>query len=154
MSIFRHTQQFQQVVLARGCVCARVLTHLHEDETWLIQMKAFLSPLPLVVGSSAESRGLDSTLGAAPIRVCSGIISKARCPVGRNVQKKVILHDVTADTIAVWQSMTNPYSRITSRPMRNGVDSFDTTLFKFLAGTQRAVSTRSCLPLPFCHQRT
>ena len=52
------------------CVCARVLTPLHEDEIWMIQMKAFLSPVPLNVGRSAESRGLVSTLGAVPIHSC------------------------------------------------------------------------------------
>ena len=50
---------------------ARVLTPLHEDEMWMVQAKAFLSPAPLVAGPSAESRGLDSTQGAVPIRFCS-----------------------------------------------------------------------------------
>ena len=49
------------------CVRARVLTPRHEDEIWTIQMKAFLSPVPLTVSSSTESRGLDSPLGAVPI---------------------------------------------------------------------------------------
>ena len=34
-------------------------------------MKAFLSPVPLIVSPSAESRVLDSTLGAVPIHCCS-----------------------------------------------------------------------------------
>ena len=49
------------------CVPARVLTPRHEDEVWMIQMKAFLSPVLLNVGPSVESRGLDSPLGAVPI---------------------------------------------------------------------------------------
>ena len=53
------------------CVCARVLTPRHEDEILMFQMKAFLSPVPLNVSPSAESRWPDSTLGAVPIRFCS-----------------------------------------------------------------------------------
>ena len=34
-------------------------------------MKAFLSPVPLNVGPSVESRGHDSPLGAVPIHCCS-----------------------------------------------------------------------------------
>ena len=34
-------------------------------------MKAFLSPVPLNVGPSVESRGHDSALGAVPIHCCS-----------------------------------------------------------------------------------
>ena len=58
------------------CVCARVLTPLHKDEIWMIQMNAFLSLVPLNVGTSAESRGLDSTLGAVPIRCWSASFPK------------------------------------------------------------------------------
>ena len=82
LSMLRHTQQFQQVVFTCGCVCARVLTPHHEDETLMIQMRAYLSLAPLVVGPSAASRESDSTLGAAPIRFSLGIISRARCLVG------------------------------------------------------------------------
>ena len=60
------------------CVRARVLTS-RPEEIWMIQMKAFLSPVPLNVGPSVESRGLDSPL-------LLGIISEARCPGGRIAQ--------------------------------------------------------------------
>ena len=42
----------------------------------MTQMKAFLSPVPLNVGPSGESRGLDSTLGGVPIRCCSAFYRK------------------------------------------------------------------------------
>ena len=58
LSIFRHTQQFQQVVFTRGCVI------VFWNGTWMIQAQAFLYPVPFVVGPSAESRRHDSTLGA------------------------------------------------------------------------------------------
>ena len=53
------------------CVCGRVQTSRHEDEIWMTQMKAFLSLVPLNVGPSVESRGLDSTLGAVSVHCCS-----------------------------------------------------------------------------------
>ena len=65
------------------CAGARVLTLLHEDEMWVIQLKVFLSPAPLVVDPSAESRGHESTLGAVPLRCCSASFPKASCIVGR-----------------------------------------------------------------------
>ena len=67
MSALRQIQQFQQIVLSR----ARVPTSRHEDGIWMTQMKAFLSLVLLNVGSSVESRGLDSPLGAVPIHCCS-----------------------------------------------------------------------------------
>ena len=53
------------------CVRARVLTHHHEDEIWMIQIKYFLSLVPLTFGPSAESRGLGSPLSAVPMHCCS-----------------------------------------------------------------------------------
>ena len=57
-------------------VRARVLTSRHEDEIWMTQMKAFLSLVPSNVGSSVESRGLDSPLGAVPLHCCSATFPK------------------------------------------------------------------------------
>ena len=58
------------------CVCARVLTPLHEHEMWMIQIKAFLSLVPLNVGPSATSRGLDSMLRTVLIHCCSASFPK------------------------------------------------------------------------------
>ena len=63
------------------CVRARVLTSRHADEISMIQMKAFLSPVPLNVGPSVESRGLDSPLGAVPIHCCSATFPKQDVPL-------------------------------------------------------------------------
>ena len=63
------------------CVRACVLTSRHEDEVWMIQMIAFLSPVPLNVGPSVESRGLDSPLGAVPIHCCSATFPKQDVPL-------------------------------------------------------------------------
>ena len=52
------------------CARARVLTPRHEDEIWMIQMKAFLSLVPSNVRPGAESTGLDSTLGAVSFVCC------------------------------------------------------------------------------------
>ena len=62
-------------------VRARVLTSRHEDEIWMTQMKAFLSPVPLSVGPSVESRRLDSPLGAGPIHCCSASFPKQDVPL-------------------------------------------------------------------------
>ena len=43
-------------------------------------MKAFLSPVPLNVGPSVESRGLDSPLGAVSIHCCSVSFPKQDVP--------------------------------------------------------------------------
>ena len=64
-----------------NCVRARALTSRHEDEIWMTQMKAFLSPVPVNVGTSVESRGLDSPLGAAPIHRCSATFAKQDVPL-------------------------------------------------------------------------
>ena len=45
LSIFRHTQQSTSRLRLWMCVCARVVALLHEDEMWMIHMKAFLSPV-------------------------------------------------------------------------------------------------------------
>ena len=80
------------------CVRARVLTSRHEDEIWMIQLKALLSPVPLNVGPSVESRGLDSSLGAVPIQCCSasfpkqGVLSEELHKEG-NVSKCDCKHD-------------------------------------------------------------
>ena len=58
------------------CVRARVLISRHEDEIWMIRMKAFFSLVPLNAGPSVESRGLDSQLGAVPIHCCSAKLPK------------------------------------------------------------------------------
>ena len=63
------------------CVRARVLTSRHEDEIWMIQINAFLSPVPLNVGPSVEPRGLDSPLGAVPIHCCSATFPKQDVPL-------------------------------------------------------------------------
>ena len=81
------------------CVCARVLTPLHEDEIWMSQMKAFLSLVPLNAGSSAESRGLDSTLGAVLIRCCPASFPKQ--DVLSEELHKVTFLDVSVHTIVV-----------------------------------------------------
>ena len=81
------------------CVCARVLSPRHEDEIWMIQMKAFLSRVHLTVGPSAESRGLDSTLGAVPIHCCSASFPKQ--DVLSEELHKVTFQDVIVDTIVV-----------------------------------------------------
>ena len=100
LSIFRQTQQIQHSRHRLWmCVCARVLTPLHEDEIWMIQMKTFLAPVPLNVGPSAESRGLDSTLGAVPIRCCLGIISRSKMSCRKNCTRKATFQDVTLDTL-------------------------------------------------------
>ena len=61
-------------------VRARVLTPRREDVIWMIQMKAFPSPVPLNAGPSVESRGLDSPLGAVPIHCCSASLPKQDVP--------------------------------------------------------------------------
>ena len=70
------------------CVCARVLTTPHDDETWVIQMKVFLSLVPLNVGPSAESRGLDSTLGVVPIRCSSASFPKKQDVLSEELYKE------------------------------------------------------------------
>ena len=65
----------------RKCVRARVQTSRHEDEIWMTQMKAFISPVPLNVRPSVESRGLDSALGAVPIHCCSATFPKQDVPL-------------------------------------------------------------------------
>ena len=78
----------------------RVLTPRHEDEKWMIHMKAFLSPVPLNVGPSVESRGLDSSQGAVPIH-CSAskpkqdVLSEELHKEG-NVPRCDCNHDCTA----------------------------------------------------------
>ena len=42
----------------------------------MIQAHAFLSPVPLKVGPSAKSRGLDLTLGAVLVHCCSASFPK------------------------------------------------------------------------------
>ena len=65
-SWFEYTQADSTISANRPrlwkCVRVRVVTSRHEDEIRMTQMKAFLSPVPLNVGPSAESRGLDSPL--------------------------------------------------------------------------------------------
>ena len=63
------------------CVRARVLISRHEDEKWMTQMKAFLSPVPLNVGPSVESIGLDSPLGAVPFHCCWATFPKQDVPL-------------------------------------------------------------------------
>ena len=60
------------------CVRGRVLTPRHEDYIWMIQMTAFISPVPLNVGPSGESRGLDSSTGCCPC--CSASFPKQDVP--------------------------------------------------------------------------
>ena len=66
----------------------------------MIQANSFRSPVPLIVGPSAESRRHDSTQGAVPIGFLLGAISRAGYTVGR-ITKKVTFHDVNVDTIEV-----------------------------------------------------
>ena len=46
---FEYLQAYPTISSSRPrlwmCVCARVLTHLHEDEVWMIEMKKFISPV-------------------------------------------------------------------------------------------------------------
>ena len=83
------------------CVRARVLTPRHEDVIWMIKMKAFLSPVPLNVCRSVESRGLDSPLGAVPIHCCSVSFPKQEVPSEELHTGKVTFQDLTANTIVV-----------------------------------------------------
>ena len=79
-SRFEYTQADSTISANRPrswkCVRARVLTSRHEDEIWMIQMKAFCSLVPLNVGPSVESSGLDSPLGAVFIHCCSATFPK------------------------------------------------------------------------------
>ena len=83
-SRFKYTQADSTISTDRPrlwmCVRARVLTPRHEDVTWMIQMKAFLSPVPLILSPSVESRGLDSPLVAVPIDCCSTSFPKQDVP--------------------------------------------------------------------------
>ena len=82
------------------CVFARVVTPLHEDEIKMMRMKAFHSLVPSNVGPSAESRGLDSTLGAFPFAVARHHFqSKMSCR--KNCTRKATFQDVLVDTILV-----------------------------------------------------
>ena len=103
------------------CVRARFLTPLHEDEMWMIQANAFLSPVPLVVGPSAESRGHDSTRGGTLFAVARHRL-QSEMPCRKKCTTKVKLHDVTVDTIVV---VVDDQPVLTA--MRKSVDSFDTT---------------------------
>ena len=63
-------------------------------------MEAFLSHVPLNVGPSAKSRGLDSTVGAVLFTVARHQFqSKISCR--KNCTRKVTFQDVTVDTIVV-----------------------------------------------------
>ena len=57
LSNFWCTQQFSTSCRRLWmCVRARVLPPPHEDEMWMIQMKAFFSPVPLNVGPALSRR--------------------------------------------------------------------------------------------------
>ena len=79
-SRFEYTQADSTISANRPrlwkCVRARVLFSRHDDDIWMISMKALLSPVPLSVGPSVESRGLDSQLGAVPVHCCSATFLK------------------------------------------------------------------------------
>ena len=117
LSIFRPSQQFQQVVLASGCMFVLVFRLLtKKDEIWMTETKAFLSLVPLNVGPSVVSRGLDSPLGAVSSHCCSATLEKQDVPLEElhkegNVSRCDCKHHCSGE----------------SKPVRNGVDSFDTT---------------------------
>ena len=82
------------------CVCARVLTPLHEDEIWMIQMKAFLSLVPLNVGPASSREGLTRHWALYLFAVGQHhFLSKMSCP--KDCTKKGTFQDVTVDTIVV-----------------------------------------------------
>ena len=94
-------------------------------------MKAFLSPVPLNVGPSVESRGHDSPLGAVPIHCCPASLPKQDVPSEElhkegNISRSDCKHHCSGSD--------NPYSRITPKPRRKGVNSFDTTLTEIPCG--------------------
>ena len=73
------------------CVRARVVTPLHEDDMWMIQANAFLSPVPLVAGPSAQPRRHDSAR--------HHLLSKMPCR--KNNTRKATFHGVTVDASVV-----------------------------------------------------
>ena len=88
-SIFKHYPAISTSRLHSWmCVRARVLTHPCEDQMLTIPANAFLAPEPCVVDPSAEPRGHGSTLDAVPLRFLLGIVSRARCSVGRIAQRR------------------------------------------------------------------
>ena len=62
--------------------------------------KAFLSLVPLNVGPSVESRGLDSQLGAVLFHCCSQYL-ESKMSRWKNCTRKVTFQDVTVNTIVV-----------------------------------------------------
>ena len=67
----------------------------------MTQTKAFLSLVPLNVGPSVESRGLDSPLGAVPTHCCSATFPKQDVPLEELHKEGKTFQDVTANTIVV-----------------------------------------------------
>ena len=84
----------------RSWNCVRVLTSRHEDEIWMTQVKVFLSPVPLNVGPSVESRGLDSPLGAVLFTVARQHF-QSKMSRWKNCTRKVTFQNVTVHTIVV-----------------------------------------------------
>ena len=75
-------------------------------------MKAFLSPVPLNVGPSVESRRHDSPLGAVPIHSCSVTFPKQDVLLKKNYTKKVTFQNVTVHTIVVVDSFDTTFTEI------------------------------------------
>ena len=125
------------------CVRARVVTPLHEDEKWMIQALAFLSPVPwlLAPASSREDRTRRWALHHL----------QSKMPCGEKCTMKVTFHDVTVDTTAVEvdeQPVLTDHIQ-TDETRRRLID----TTFTEIPRGNSAVSRVSCLRLSFHCQR-
>ena len=120
------------------CVRARVVTPLHEDERWMIQALAFLSPVPWLLAPAPSREGMTRrwalSLFASPRHHL-----QSKMPCREKSAKKVTFHDVTVGTTAV---------EVDEQPVRT--DHFQTDEKrtrhspKFLAETLRYPEFRAC----------
>ena len=82
------------------CVCARVQAPRHEDDIWMIQMKALLSPVPLNVRPAPSREGLTRHWALSLFTVARHHL-QSQMSCRKNCARKVTFQDVTVDTIVV-----------------------------------------------------
>ena len=116
----------------------------HEDGVRVTQANAFLSPVPLNGGPSVELRGLDSPLGAVPLHCCSASFPKTDVLFEELYREGNISKCDSKPIVVVVDNQP-------TKPMRNGVDSFDTAFTEIpcgnsACGTQMFVHAASVSP--------